>query len=1788
MSFKYDKTFKVPGSHICKIIDVAWSPDGKRLACVNTDNIVYLYDDNGEAQDKFRAKGNADSAGGPDHPFTVTSMAYSADNARLALAQSDGIVYVYKLGLEWRGKKSISNKFPVQAGVVAVAWRAGHETELLFALADGSLWRGITTKNKAAELFRHPAASPVVSIATAPAASEDGPAPVFLGHADGSIYRINLDGASGVAPTAAAICTHPCTPTALTANASTVLAVGVDLAAITYSHSGRIEATCDISQDAPTANLVSVLSAAPAGDLAAAGTTDGFVAFDFDPARGVWQLRRQVSVPYLSVVTAIAWDPSGGRIALGTLTGGVCTYATSLRRARYCPPNSRHAYDFVWTSRSAIQISGPTGTFKISSQKSRDITKIDIYRGQFVVAFTASSLLLGNLTTFKLAEIDWAPTGGERFHFESDRAAMVYSQGELTIVDYERSTPLVALRTEHMSPYLVSCIVGDFRRDGADRSVAKLAYLVDLQTVRVIDIATKTGPQVPHDHSIDWLELNHRGTHLLFRDSKCQLHIYSLATGERQQLLQYVSYVQWVPDSDVIVAQSRRNLCVWYSIHKTEQPFIFEIEGQVQDIEKSNNVTEVLVQEDPAGGPDGVVGYQLDDNLVYFASAMESGNFEDAMAVLEPLERTPDTEAQWQQLADAALEAVGTLAEPARMLPLLCVAERCFAAVGDVARSAYLRRISGHLERGLKGDHLAQVRGEATLDILAKRWANAEQRYLQAGLVDDALAAYLECHRWADAVRLAEENHHYDLDKLRAGHMEHLLATKQLQAAARVCEREGDIQTAILHYINGGLPALAAQCIITRRWASRASPEILQSILDKLRTSGQHEAAADLLEHLHRPEEALESFRAAHNYTRAVTLASSRPELGGRVVQLQEEWGEHLCSSGQTDAAVAHFIEAGATGKAARAALASGNLSRAAALVDVLPLDQQEGLAGELASLFQAAGNLAAAAQYYVLAGRATAAVHMYFDASMWDEAHKTAVQYLEDEEQMHKLYWQRAQAYRAASQFPAAERTLIAIRRWDAAAEMYKAASMYGDYLRLVKQRPEQLPAARAWVAQELEAAGHLREAEAHYCEAGQWKAAVKMFRKANQWEDVVRVAKAHGGVAASKQVAYAWAMHLEVEEKKGPAAKLALLRKMGLVEYAVDYAAETADFEHAFSLAQAAGLTAKVAEIHLKHAMHLEDSGDYAEAEAAFLRASKPREAIEMYTHQQQWAAALRVAQAHDAGSVTAILRQKGDALVAASTLADAEAVFTQAHAPERAVRAYRDAGRWDDALRVARQWQPELVAETEAARAAATHSAAGGSDGGAAARLQQARMLERQGAYQAAVDAYMELSPGDSLDTQLLATAWQTGARLASQHMRGRAADIVKLAARNLAEVKMHEAAAALHLNAGDKRAAVTVLFHGGADARARQVAAGDALLEDLIDQLAAATAGGGADGLAGAVSVSELDDLARRGNWAQVHARAAAAGAEVANHYLMKDVARQVAHGYYADVAHLLRERGAPATVEAVPLLTQLALGLLRLPEAQRSKDAEAALKAVLCSAYSRLAEVPGVDNTAVTTLRKCHDAVHFLVMHTCAEENGWPLIAAQAATTLLRCLEPLAAGAQEAPLIPADKAFYLAGMAWRKVPSQQNDAFVWLNAFLDVVEAMEDGNAAGLDLSDLADCGICTTFELPAQDAAYVGEGAVERVKSWVLEAAMQQDVGQTPSTRTCANCGGDVFAGQLTCGQCWAASEACVVTGWPIPAGEKVHVKGVAGLAANRKHYNTYVGQYGTCPFTGNVQAVVR
>ena len=41
----------------------------------------------------------------------------------------------------------------------------------------------------------------------------------------------------------------------------------------------------------------------------------------------------------------------------------------------------------------------------------------------------------------------------------------------------------------------------------------------------------------------------------------------------------------------------------------------------------------------------------------------------------------------------------------------------------------------------------------------------------------------------------------------------------------------------------------------------------------------------------------------------------------------------------------------------------------------------------------------------------------------------------------------------------------------------------------------------------QELEGEGQMKQAEQHYCDAKDWRAAVNMFRNNDMWEDAYRV---------------------------------------------------------------------------------------------------------------------------------------------------------------------------------------------------------------------------------------------------------------------------------------------------------------------------------------------------------------------------------------------------------------------------------------------------------------------------------------------------------------------------------------------------------------------------------------------------------------------------------------------------------------------------------------------------------
>ncbi|VEL33267.1 unnamed protein product [Protopolystoma xenopodis] len=81
-------------------------------------------------------------------------------------------------------------------------------------------------------------------------------------------------------------------------------------------------------------------------------------------------------------------------------------------------------------------------------------------------------------------------------------------------------------------------------------------------------------------------------------------------------------------------------------------------------------------------------------------------------------------------------------------------------------------------------------------------------------------------------------------------------------------------------------------------------------------------------------------------------------------------------------------------------------------------------------------------------------------------------------------------------------------------------------------------------------------------------------------------------------------------------------------------------------------------------------------------------------MYVHQQDWSAAGRIAQAHDPDSLNDVLIGQARLAFAEKAYNQAEALLLRAQRPDMAVRAYREAGLWEEAMRVAREYLPSRV--------------------------------------------------------------------------------------------------------------------------------------------------------------------------------------------------------------------------------------------------------------------------------------------------------------------------------------------------------------------------------------------------------------------------------------------------------------------------------------------------------------
>lgn len=61
-----------------------------------------------------------------------------------------------------------------------------------------------------------------------------------------------------------------------------------------------------------------------------------------------------------------------------------------------------------------------------------------------------------------------------------------------------------------------------------------------------------------------------------------------IASGKKQILLSKALFVQWVIQSDVVIAQSDANLAIWYNIDMPEHITLMPVRGEVTEIVREN------------------------------------------------------------------------------------------------------------------------------------------------------------------------------------------------------------------------------------------------------------------------------------------------------------------------------------------------------------------------------------------------------------------------------------------------------------------------------------------------------------------------------------------------------------------------------------------------------------------------------------------------------------------------------------------------------------------------------------------------------------------------------------------------------------------------------------------------------------------------------------------------------------------------------------------------------------------------------------------------------------------------------------------------------------------------------------------------------------------------------------------------------------------------------------------------------------------------------------------------
>ncbi|CAF1635554.1 unnamed protein product [Rotaria magnacalcarata] len=1743
MQVKFFKQISDPVNGEAQISAVCFSPNGQKLAiCI--DRVVQLYDETGELRDRFATK-PIDSKYGRQS-YVVTAMDFSPESNQLAVAQSDNIVFVYKLGADWNDKKSIVAKFVQSAHVTTLIWLP--DGQIIFGLADGKIRSGNVKKNKSHTLFT--AEQYTVSLAANVSRKA-----ILSGHGDGSICRYIIED-EGTGDKSGLVVRHSCPPCALVWSAYGILVGGCDRRVVVYSKDGKILQQFDYSREINEREFSTGICN-PTGQECVFGSYDHIRLYSYQARKGMFDEAPSKEIKNMYTVTGMAWRSDGARFAVANLTGGTFLFNCSLKKSS---TKGKYAINFVSLSQVLIENKSNGKRADLVSRSGFEIVDVKIMgRDRYAVGYTTHTLILVDLEDEKRrCEVHWQSAGDEKFSFDNENVCMIFANGELTLIEYTPSgrhgdNILCSVRTEFLSPNLISVRVEERNLQGNK----KMGYLLDSRTIAIVDLMSTSGAavidQVNHDANINWLALNETSRYLLFRDKNLKLYLYNLLTRAKTCILSFCIYAQWIPDSDVVVGQSQDNLSVWYNIEHPESCDTKPIKGDVIEISKDPSKNRTFVKLNDNGVQSSL---ELDSNKIEFNTAINDEDFRRAVAYLDACGSSDDTSnALWETLARLAYEKQEYV-----------VAEQAYTATRQMAKARFLHSIN-QLAREKKGSY-EHYEVRAKLAIFERQLKVAESIYLENGDVDKAIDMYRTMHHWDEAISVADRKRHPQADELRSTYYKWLIDTKQIARAADWKLKQHEDEEAISLYMQANLPSKSAQILMQNAQLMRDS-DLVTRIAVSLVKANMFELAGDLYEHVKESPKALSCYEAGKCFLKAVKLA--RKTNPKEVVALESKWGDYMAEQMQYLEAVTHFIEAGENMKAVQAAILGRQWPRALEILEQQRDDNDPEIAKhykQLAIHFAHIQEFEKAERCYLKAQAPGECVEMYNRASKWEHAFRLAKQYMNKDE-VTRLYSNQAKELEAKGRYKEAEKLYITINDNAAAILMYKRMKNYDALIRLVRQYyPDKMKDTEITIAKELEQEKRYKEAEMHYIQAGDWKSAANMYRLLDSWDDAYRIARQHGGPVPAQQVAFFWA------KKLGGDAGVKLLNKLGHAEQALELACEQHAYEFAFDIARLL-LKDKLPEVHYKYALHLEDERRYLEAEAEFLKAKKPRDAVLMYVQIKDWDRAQRIAQANDKALLNDVLIGQAKQSFDNNDFPKAESYLLQAQRPDLAVKLYKDNGLTQDALRVCQEYMPNKLDDLreELTRSGGMNETRMNTGAGNRPTtsynndniLEQAARYETQGEYQRAVELYLRLMPQQDIPKETLVKAYLKASDLARKFLpENKAQHVIRTIGPRLVQLGQPNQAAEQYLHVELHKEAVEAFIAGKQWEKAKKLALEvDPQLAKYVDDLYKKhlKERGNAKELMNVDVTGALDLFVEKNQWEECFVEAQKHGPLVLHSYLAKYATQMIQSNRAELAASVYKQYGAIAIPQNLRIYKALFYRMLRIDSLKHENypkwaDVRDVLHDVFENMNSSASGSAGGIQKEIEEQRPTFEILlwvaHMNAMRSaCSEHEQLDIITAKLSISLLR----------HSDILPVDRAFYEAGIMCRKVGWNEM-SMLFLNRYLDVVDAIEEHNPDMLATSDFVETDIPYEIELPDQPSLPAEHH--EKIKEHVLALSMKQAVKPT-LRRDARNC----IEFSLINPETSEHSSPCLITGYPVL--EDAVVFDRYNLMANKEDWNKFV-----------------